>query len=481
MTQLYDHLGHAHVMLEMYPGLYRYSKTHGWMFYNGRYWQADQADASTSRALMDMLRERKRQLDQNADKVPSGLYKKVEVNSWAVSGIKTVFASLEDVFTDMGTFDNQPHLLNCNNGVLDLRTGGLKPHDKGDLFTYCLPTDYDPEASSQEWNNFLKGLGLPETTLEFLQLAAGYALTGETREEVMFYIYGVTRSGKGTFLETIAHVLDGLADGVNFSILTSERLHDTQRFDMAPLKNKRLLVASESQNSERLNAAVLKQLTGGDKVQCAFKGKDAFSYRPIYKIFLSSNHPVNTDPNDVAAWGRIRVIEFTQSHLGCEDKTLKERLRAPENMRGVLAWMVAGAMSWYENGLTHPGEIKQITEQQKLYANTAALFIDQCCQVAPGKFQPGTSLYQTYAEWCKDEGYQPFGRKGFTVALAGLGIVSARRINAGKLTRGFDDIAFSGYGMGDEAITNHKIGVLEVSNQGDTSASVNGQIAISLL
>ena len=305
----------------------------------------------------------------------------------------------------------------------------------------------------------------------FLQIAGGYFLTGETSEECMFFGCGPTRSGKGTYGEVKMAVMGTLSTGVNFKTFTAERNGDTQNFDLAPLKSKRLVIASESRKNERLNEAVLKQVTGGDNVYCANKGKPHFSYRPQFKILLMSNHPANTDPTDTAAWGRLRVISFPNSHLGAEDKGLKNRLKSKENLEGVLAWMVEGATIWYEIGLPVPDEVTELTQKHQILANSVAMFIDQCCSVDKEGFEPGTPLFKAYAEWCKDEGYQPLGRKNFTLALTELGILSDRRVYDGKVSRGFVGLDYSGYGLGDEAVTNGQKYRSQVSKNGEVSNS----------
>ena len=102
----------------------------------------------------------------------------------------------------------------------------------------------------------------------------------------------------------------------------------------------------------------------GDWVRCAFKHRDHFEYRPQFKIWLVSNHPVNADVDDDAAWYRLKVIEFPNSFVGREDKTLKERMKSPENLKAVLAWAIQGAIMWYglgAQGLQTPPEIEQAT------------------------------------------------------------------------------------------------------------------------
>ncbi|MEZ4707593.1 MAG: phage/plasmid primase, P4 family [Caldilineaceae bacterium] len=168
-------------------------------------------------------------------------------------------------------FDNNPDFLNCANGVVSLRTGEIEPHNPDQKFTYCSPIAYKPNADYTKWVDWLKkAVGSPEIA-DWLQIAVGYSLTGYTWEEILFYIFGPTRSGKGLFTETISSVLGTpLAQEINFSTFTDKRSGDSQNFDLAPLKAARLVSASESNAYERFNEAKIKALTGGNNVYCAF-------------------------------------------------------------------------------------------------------------------------------------------------------------------------------------------------------------------
>jgi putative DNA primase/helicase len=473
-----DHEGTARCVLAMFPGIYKFTSTHGWMVYNGRFWEMD-GGASVGRAIVKTLRLREEVVETGIEdeKVKRNVKRLLAANSFVVNGVRSRLQEQKEVYCSIDDFDNYPDKLNCNNGLLDLRTGELEDHSPDQLLTYCLNLDYNPDASCDEWVQFVSQVVKSDIHM-FLQIASGYFLTGHTVEECLFYGYGPTRSGKGTFTETITAVMQSLSVGLNFKTFTAERSADTQNFDLAPLKNKRLVVASESRKNERLNEAVLKQVTGGDNIYCAHKNKPHFSYKPQFKIMLMSNHPANTDPTDAAAWGRLRVISFPNSFLGKEDKALKRRLKERDNLEGVLAWMVQGAMYWYEAGLPVPDSVIELTNKQQIMSNSVAMFVDQCCSIETDGFEPGTPLYKEYKDWCKDEGYQPLGRKNFTIALNDLGIESDRQTHAGKVSRGFVGIDYSGYGLGDEAVTKGIKYGLKVSENGQSVSAYSTKLTL---
>jgi len=447
-----SHHGHARCLALLYPNKFLYVNEWGWLRFNGTHWQRG-ADLGVEAAVTDTLKQRAHAAIDQRDSYGE-LLKRTSTNRGWITGTRDqlrVIAQAE--YTD---FDQQAWLLNCANGVVDLRTGQLMAHDSSTQhFTYCLPTNYDPDADYSQWLIFLcgvigqDGLSVDSQVIKYLQQAVGYSLTGETREEIFFYLYGPTRSGKGTFTETLLALLgDPLGKEVDFATLTADRSGDTDNFDLAHLFASRFITAAESGKYKRINEAKIKAMTGGNQVRCSFKRKDHFEYWPRFKIWMTSNWPLNLDVDDHAAWGRANVINFPHSHLGREDKGLKRRLREPAQLEGVLAWAVAGAIAWYasEDGLVAPKAIKAATAQQRLEQDLIRQWIDDCMAVADPEcrdddcFMTSGDLYAAFQAWAASQGIAPNQIKKvrwFGISLASKGYSPARTTRAGKQVRGY--------------------------------------------
>lgn len=434
--------GNAQCINRLYPGHFLYNDAFGWLHWTGSHWDQEGAEAALDRATVVTLLSRIEAASQPDTFEEGGKLRKFCLpNKGRVQGAEHLLQSL--VVAQPSQFDTEPDLLNCANGVVDLRTGQLIAHDPGQRFTYCSPVDYKPAASSDQWISFLDAAVGAEQA-EYLQLAVGYTLTGHTREEVLFYLYGPSRAGKGLFTETLQAVLGSpLAKEVNFGTFTAQRTGDSQNFDLAPLKACRLVAASESNSYERFNEAKLKALTGGNEVYAAFKHRDLFNYRPQFKIWLSSNQPANADPDDDAVWGRLRLIEFPHSHLGSEDKMLKTRMKAPAVLEGVLAWAVRGAMQWYalgSKGLSEPAASASLKGEQRESLDAVGAWVEERCMLGEIYFSAFTDLYQNYEKWCKDSGVEPKRSKGLSTALQRKGFKTGRRSDNGKQVRGFSGL-----------------------------------------
>jgi putative DNA primase/helicase len=360
----------------------------GWLQYIGTHWTTDRAEAALGEAIEDLLGLRRRQVTFEMEAAEALLARdaltaadKTEAERHLVYVVAILGASkrntsrinafkprLQQRLTALADeFDQSVDHLNVASGVLDLRTGGLEPHSPEQRFTYCVPVPYDPDADASAWTAFLaQVVGGGSAVLDFFQMAVGYSLTGHTREEKFFHIPGPPRSGKGTVTEVLTTLLgDPLARAEAFTTFIERRDPDSKNFDLAALKAARFVVASESRQTERLDSAKLKGLTGGDSMACEFKFKERFNYRPQFKVWLIANFEIDGDPNDDAFWTRVVRIPFPPSFVGREDRGLKERLKRLENLAGMLAWAVEGAKRWYQapDGLLVPDVLKAGLQQ----------------------------------------------------------------------------------------------------------------------
>ena len=393
----------------------------GWMRWTGTHYDTEGAESALKAATVDVLRRRR------IAAARSGKHEHIVKASVPSSRhVRDAIERLRAVrYVPVGEFDRAGHLLNVSNGVLDLRTGQLVAHETSNRFTYCVRTDYDPQADTTELLNYLRGaVGGGEAVIEWLQSWLGYGVTGETNLEQLLYIYGPTRSGKGTLTESLIALLGRIARSVDFTSFTAKRDADTQNFDLAPLKSARLIVAGEGTRQAELNASKIKQITGGDDITCAFKHRDVFTYRPQFKIVLVSNHPLNVDVDDSAAWARVRVVEFPHSHVGSEDYSLKARMKSPENLRALLVWLAEGARRYYAagaRGIVTPDAVRATTQAHRDALDFIGQWITARVIRAPDSETTSGALWRDYAKWCEENGASPKHAGRFRQALAARG------------------------------------------------------------
>jgi len=417
--------GNAQAVNTLFGDRFRHCAALGWLAWADTHWVQEDADKRLIRAVVEALLARRAAAAQLRNEAA---FKAARPSATNVRNAIYLFAAMRTVSVD--ALDRQPDHLNVQNGRLDLRSGRLEPHRPEHGFTYCLPAGYHEDADTSEWEAWvLQATGGDEATALFLQQAIGYSLTGRTSEECLFYIYGPPRAGKGLLTETILAMMGRrpLADEIDYKSLVRTRENDANSADLAALRPCRIVFASESERGDWLNAALLKSLTGGNLVNCAFKYLPFFSYRPQYAIWLTSNHPVSLDVDDAAAWSRIRAIRFPNSWLGREDRGLKEYWSRPAQLEQVLAWAVHGAMMWYQTGrkgMVVPPAVEKATEAARDELDYVGHWLEECTERTGRQedFATNAALRESYQNWCEENGVSPRKQAALTQALKGKGL-----------------------------------------------------------
>jgi len=436
-----DDAGNGDAMDALYGKSMLYCAARGWFYYNGKHWKLDDDGATVRRRAVETLRRRRHAA---VDEEKEAIIKCTKADDKRVNGCINRFKTLVSV--NINEFDNNPDLLNCKNGVLNLRTGELTQHSYTQRVTYCLHVAY-VERTCEEWLDYLRDVvGGGQEVIDYLQMALGYSLTGHTREEILFYLFGPSRSGKGTLAEVFMSLLPHpISTMVDFNTFTAKREGDVSNFDLAPLKPNRLVFASESNRNQSLNPAKIKQLTGGDSITASFKHKDFFTYRPQFKMWMMSNQSVNGDPDDDALWGRVRVIEFPHSFLGREDKTKKARLKETDALEAILYWAVQGVFKWYSlgaSGLQTPVQVVKATQQHRDELDYIQQWLDECTEKDADGWTSNEGITGSYTTWCENNNVQfTKGPKALSQSLKSKGykVGEVRKIN-GKTCRGVEGL-----------------------------------------
>jgi putative DNA primase/helicase len=295
--------------------------------------------------------------------------------------------------------DCDPWMLNAENGVIDLRGGVLTTPEPAQLITKTVSADYDPDVECPMWMSFLGRIMKDNAgMIAYLQRAVGYALTGSTREQCIFILYGTGANGKSVFLETLSALLNDYARRTPTSTLLAKRAGGIPN-DVARLKGARLVTAVEADAGHRMAESLVKQITGGEKIMARFLHREWFEFRPEFKVFLATNHKPVITGTDHAIWRRIQLVPFTVTIPPEEqDKDLALRLQA--ELSGILSWAVRGCLDWQRVGLSPVAEVVGATNSYRTEMDAVAGFLDDCCVLEVGIHVTFASLYKAYGTWC---------------------------------------------------------------------------------
>ena len=180
-----------------------------WFNWNGQYWIKDQTGEVQRRAkqTVALLHEEAAAHQGDQHKALAQHAKKSEGEA-RINAMINLGKSEPTIPLMPNQFDINPWLLNCPNGTLNLKTGHLYPHRREDCLSKSIPVPYNPVAACPLWRHSLARItGDNPALMSFLQRSVGYALTGDTSEQVIFLLYGTGANGKTTFLETIRVML----------------------------------------------------------------------------------------------------------------------------------------------------------------------------------------------------------------------------------------------------------------------------------
>jgi putative DNA primase/helicase len=317
--------------------------------------------------------------------------------------------------------DADPFSLNVLNGVVDLRTGALKPHQRLDLITRLAPVPFDPDARFELWESFLvHATGGDAELSSFLQRATGYSLTGDPREEVLFFVHGPTAAGKTTFAEALKGALGDYSTTADFETFLARRDSSGPRNDVARLHAARFVVSVEVEEGRRLAEGLVKMLTGGDTVAARFLYSEAFEFRPQMKLWLISNHAPKVRDDDDALWRRILRVPLENVVPEADrDPEVKALLRNPAVAGpAVLAWAVKGCLAWQREGLNPPAAVTEATAAYREAMNPLAEWFSCCCEWGLDQWTSNASLRDSYERWGKESGERNLlGAKAFAAHL----------------------------------------------------------------
>ena len=411
-------LGNARRLVRRHGENLRYSNQTGWMFWDGRRWCKDDIGA-VGRYAKDAVRAIYIEAADCLDKDMAERIATHATRSQSDSKIRAMIAQAKteiEIVVRHEELDRDLWLLNALNGTLNLKTGELQPHKREDLITRLVPAVYDPDAQCPTWLKFLDRItgGNPDL-ISFLQRAVGYCLTGSTREQCFFVLYGTGANGKSTFLIAVLWLLADYAMQTRTETLLVKR-GDQIPNDIARLAGARFVSAVETESGRTLAEGLVKQMTGGDRMTARFLHHEYFDFEPTFKLWLAVNHKPRVVGTDHAIWRRIRLIPFTVTIPESEqDPDLREKLK--RELPGILAWAVTGCQLWQDHGLKAPDIIKAATQEYQKDSDVIASFIEECCNTRPDNKVGKAELYSAYTEWCKKSGEYAASKKEFGMRL----------------------------------------------------------------
>lgn len=427
--------GDAAIYIKLNRGRFVYDAASGrWYKWNDHWWEQDfvnEALESLSQVAgiygAESLRQGKLSLNaatEDESKIHRKIMKDLMIRAQTLRTIsrkenvlKLARAGASSLAIRGDAWDREPWLFGVANGVIDLRTGKLRPGKPDDYIKVFSPVEYKGfNEKAPAWDHFLKGIfdGNGEI-ISFMGRLLGYCMTGHTTEHIAPILSGSGRNGKTTLIETVAGVFGKYAGQVESEMLLSHKFGKQSggpSADIMALQGRRFVYCSETEEGRRFNVAKLKWLSGGDTlVGRVPHGKEMVTFKGTHKIFLSTNHRPHADAEDFAFWKRVVLIPFNiafvkdpqKKHERQADTWLPEKLE--KEGPGILAWLVRGCLEWQRDGLKIPQVVQMATDKYRDEENIIKQFAQERCILGPEKRTQAKTLFDAFRTWCDENGH----------------------------------------------------------------------------
>jgi len=341
--------------------------------------------------------------------------------------------------------DADSKILNVANGLLNVDTLELKPHDPQYLSITQVPVEFHTEAQCPTIDKFFSEV-FPADCIGLAYELTGYCLRRDLEPRTATLLLGQTHAGKSTFLSLLTFLL-GVANVVNIELQDFAE----DRFATAELLGKMINTFADIPSRPLKSSSAFKALTGGDRLSAQEKYGRRFDFKPTTKLIFSANQPPGTRDYSDAYYVRWCVIPFNNQFLdAAEDTDLIAKLTTKEELEGLLVAALKAARTIPATGrLSEPSSVQQAKAMFREATDVVATFVRDVCEVGPDEQVGRQRLFQAYYKpWCENNNFRSLSLRTFNERLEKVvpGIHrTTPRDASGKQVK-----SWSGIGIGDK-------------------------------
>ena len=321
-------------------------------------------------------------------------------------------------------FDLDPWMLCVRNGVLDLKTGSLLPHDPQRLLTRRVEAEYHPNATCPLFEKFMGEIFMEDAaTVHSVQQFLGYALTGVVSEEKFAFAYGAGANGKSVLANVLTAIMGTYCMTAPASMLEVQNNSGGARPDLARLAGARLILANETNEGKPWDSQVIKQVVSTERIATRFLYGDFFEFQPTAKVIVRGNHKPTVHDSGDGMWRRLDLWPFERQFAEHErDMHLSDKLLAERD--GILHWLLDGCMQWQKSGLMHSQKIRDASLSYRRDCDLVGQWLDECCDLIVSATVETSTLYSNYSQWSERCGLRAMSRQAFGRRLSARGLNS---------------------------------------------------------
>jgi P4 family phage/plasmid primase-like protien len=388
--------GNGRHLVDIYTDNIKYvSSRSSWVLWSNGRWYRDSNDAEINKAFEVVARRQRAYSYTIDDEKLQAVWKRWAIRNGNASQVKNALTMARCEYVDDdepvrlsgNEFDNNPMLLGCANGILNLATMELAPPRKQDYVTYNTNVPYIPwdsdlvhegdlTESYQLWMNYLETFQPDEEMRLFIQKVMGHLLVGANPEKLLIFLYGEHDTGKSTMLGALRGALGDYYGTVDVGLFNRKELNPAL-VRAVPL---RVTGMSEIDNNS-MDAATIKRLTGNDEVQAEVKySNEIFVGRPQFTTLIACNtEPEIRNPDD-ATRERVLILPFETPIASNQNDYGAQTAIEQHSGIAVLAWLVEGWKMYQQDGLRRkywPERVKQLCGDVVSHFNATQTFLHE--------------------------------------------------------------------------------------------------------
>ena len=238
----------------------------------------------------------------------------------------------------MNLLDSKDHLLCFTNGVVDFHEKKFRDGHPEDYTYKCTNIGYTPlhqldKNLVSEVVTFMNQLFPDKELCEYMWDHAASVLYGKNTNQTFNIYIGTGRNGKSKFVELMTSILGDYKATIPVSLITKQRVNiGGASPEVAGLVGIRYAVMQESSVNDRINEGPMKELTGGDAIQCRALYQDPITFVPQFKLVMPTNNLPNIESKDEGTWRRIRACEFKSQFKEEPDPNSKYQFPVDKNL-----------------------------------------------------------------------------------------------------------------------------------------------------
>lgn len=406
----------------------------GWMLWDGMRWKGVDEKFVTNRVSNFYTDQFERTLARWSQAPGEKKWEEIAkayrsfMGTGRLGAILKALSATDGVLAEASALDAHPDLLNTPSGVVDLRTGELRPHDRKLLMTKVTRAKFVPGATHSDWEMAKTALS-PEVAA-YLQLRFGQALFGRIppSDDAVFLMGGGSNGKTSWSSEGLMQAFGDYAALMQAGLIGKQTGGSGPTPERVALRGLRLAVIEELPEGSAIAVAELKRVVGmGEMVGRDLHEKE-MRWVASHTLVVSTNYTPVVAEVDEGSWRRLcRVVfpfrfradpEGPMDRLG--DPGLRERLKEGRTGQheAMLAWMVDGARKYHADPRQimedrRPDEIRDATLEWRKEADRILAFFDDLLVVDPDGVVARQDLFWSFSNYLKNSNHAPWTETTF--------------------------------------------------------------------